>query len=244
MIKFARPWFLIFGIFSIAAANAQTENPESFLDKVHQRISSHPDSLSFTAEVRQTTYFMDKKWQPDKTIVIDKIRHQNGSEINDDIQKAIKIEDGKEEDITEKLKENDKKKGKESGGSFSAGGDELFPFSPEARKNYRFEIRADSVWNDRSVKILYAVGLKESSDFYRGNYYIDSETYDVLGVDVQPTKNPKFVKLFRMRMSFIVVPEGYYVLKKSSVKMCVNFLIKKIRMVVEEIYTNYQFEEI
>ena len=241
MIKFARPWFLIFGIFSIAAANAQTENPESFLDKVHQRISSHPDSLSFTAEVRQTTYFMDKKWQPDKTIVIDKIRHQNGSEINDDIQKAIKIEDGKEEDITEKLKENDKKKGKESGGSFSVDGDELFPFSPEARKNYRFEIRADSVWNGRPVKILYAEGLKESSDFYRGNYYIDIESYDVLGVDVQPIKNPKFVKQFHMRMSFTVVPEDYYMIEKMRMKMYASLLIKKMRMVIEEVFINYRF---
>jgi len=233
---------LTIAFFSIDAANAQSENLELFLDKVHLRMSSHPDSLCYTAEARQTTFFMSEKWQPEKTIIIDKIIHQNGSRRNEDIQKAIKRENGEDVDITEKLIEETKKNAEKKGNSISINSEDLFPFDPEVRTNYRFELRPDSLWNGKPVNVIYAHGLKESSDFYRGNYYIDSENYDVLGVDVRPIKNPKFVKTFNMRMSFTVVPEGYYVLEKYRMQMYASLLIKKVRMVFEEVHLNYQFE--
>ena len=242
MKTFASLLCLISSIFTIGTVNSQSEDLDLLLDKVHQRMSSYPDSLFFTTEVRQTTYFMDKKWQPKKTIIVEKIRHRNGLEINDEIQKAVEIKNGKEVDITNKQREEAKQNEEHKGNSMSVSGDKIFPFSPEARENYQFKMHADSVWNDRPVHVIYAEGQKLSSDFYRGNYYIDSESFDVLGIDVKPTKNPKFVKNFHMRMSFTVVPEGFYVLEKYWMKVYASLLIKKIRMVIEEENSTYQFK--
>jgi hypothetical protein len=242
MKTFAGFLFLISSIFMIGTDNAQSEDLDQLLDKVHQRMSSHPDSLFFTSEVQQTTYFMDKKWQPKKTIIIEKIRHRNGLQIDEEIKQAIEIENGKEVDITNKQREEAKQNAENKGNKMSVSGDKIFPFSPEARKNYQFKMHADSVWNNKPVHVIYAEGQKVSSDFYRGNYYIDSESFDVLGVDVRPAKNPKFVKNFHMRMSFTVVPEGFYVLEKYWMKVYANILIKKIRMIFEEENTSYQFK--
>jgi len=58
---------------------------------------------------------------------------------------------------------------------------------------------------------------------------------------LKPSKNPKYVKEFEIEMSFEVLPQGYFVLRKSKARINGGIFIKRIRMTSEEEYSDYLF---
>ncbi len=113
-------------------------------------------------------------------------------------------------------------------------------FSEEKRINYNFIKLEDSYIDGKPVYVIESKAKIRNAKLWEGKYYIDKDSFDVLKVNIKPSKNPKFVKELEMEMSFQVLSQGYFVLKKSRMKINGGIFIKHIRMTVEEEYSNYE----
>lgn len=238
---------------------AQDSEIESLVQKIEERMERYVDYDSFSAAVVSTSREMDKKWNPKKVVVVEKQIIQQGEKRREVILKATEFKKGVEKDVTAEHREYERKrmekaekrrreregKKKQDGdgeGSFSLSMDELFPFAPEKQEKFFFHQFADTVIDGRAVICLETRAKEQSEKLYEGNYYVDRETYDVLMVDVSPSKNPKFVKEMHLKMWFDVLDENYYVIKAYWMRVYAGIFIKKIRMEVEETYKNYRID--
>jgi len=75
---------------------------------------------------------------------------------------------------------------------------------------------------------------------WEGKYYIDQESFDVLKLEIKPSKNPKHVKELEFEMKFQVLPGGYFVVKKVRARINGGIFIKRIRMISEDEYSDYE----
>lgn len=232
----------------------QESKPEFLIDRVAMRQDSYPKYHSWEALVILTETEMDKDWQPKKVTVIKKILKAVEDEETDEVIQVLETEKGVTKDITEKYirkaeKERDKKKSKEGEhksekeegrGTIELSQDEIFPFDEEKREKYNFTMLESSYIAGREVYVLESRTKIKGEDLWEGIYYIDKERFDVLKVELKPSKDPKHIKEFEIEMCFQVLPEGYFVLQKSKARIDGGIFIKKIRMTVEEERSNYK----
>lgn len=235
-------------------AFVQEDKFEFLIDKVAMRQDSYPKYHNWEALVVLTETEMDKDWLPRKVTVIEKKLKVVNDEETDEVLQVLETEKGVTKDITERYirkaeKEKDKKKSEEGKhktekeedkGTIKLSRDEIFPFNEEKRKKYDFIMLESSHIGGQEVYVLESMTKIKSEDLWEGVYYIDKESFDVLMVKLKPSKNPKHIKEFEIEMSFQVLPEGYFVLKKSKARIDGGIFIKKIRMTVEEERSNYK----
>jgi hypothetical protein len=117
--------------------------------------------------------------------------------------------------------------------------DDMFPFGVTERKNYIFKLLEDMELAGIPVFVLETKAKMRTDKYYEGKYYIDKNDYKILKVELQPAKNPSVLKLFEMEAYFQVIPGGYFVLKKTRVRIHVGLVIKNIRLDAEEVYSDY-----
>lgn len=231
---------------------AQDSAMDAIIQKIETRMAGYEDYDAFTVSVVSSQKTMDGAWNPKKVVVVDKTITQQGEVRREDILRATQTEKGTTRDITEKYREEqrkrEEKKNKETEGDdgkngergrVSLGEDEMFPFGPNERSQYTFDQLPDTVVSGRLVYVLQTRAKEKSKELYEGNYYVDQETYDVLMVDLRPSKNPKFVRQMRMKMWFGLLSD-HYVVERTWMRIYAGFLLKKIRMEVEETYTDYR----
>lgn len=223
------------------------------VDRVSIQLETHPKYDSWRVSVISTTTKMDKNWQPQKVVTVKKIVKVFNKDRTEEILQALETEKGRTKDITEKYikgakkqrekKEQERKlKGEKEKNrkSLELTWEEIFPFNEEKRINYDFLKLEDSYIDERPVYVLESRAKIKDEKLYEGKYYICKDSYDVLKVNLKPSKDPKFVKEFEIEMSFTVLPQGYFVLKKSKVQINGGILIKRIRMTIEEEYSDYE----
>lgn len=236
--------------------SAQDAELMLLIERVSKQMDLHPEYNSWKALVVSTTTKMDKYWRPQKVTFVKKIVKVVNNKETEEILEALETEKGKTKDITEKYtkearkeREKDKKKERErklkgekekDKRSLELTGEDIFPFSEEKRINYNFLILEDSYIEKRPVYVLESRAKIKNEKLYEGKYYICKDSFDVVKVDLKPSKNPKYVKEFEMEMSFEVLPQGYFVLRKSMVRINGGIFIKRIRMTVEEEYSDYE----
>lgn len=232
----------------------QENKHEPLIDRVAMRQDSYPKYQRWEALVVLTETEMDKDWQPQKVTVIKKTLKVVNNEETDEVLQVLETEKGVTRDITEIYirkaeKQKDKKKSKEGEhksekeedrGAIELSQDEIFPFNGEKRKKYNFIMRDSSFVAGQESYVLESRAKIKSGDLWEGVYYIDKESFDVLKVELKPSKNPKHIKEFEIEMSFQVLPEGYFVLQKSKARINGGIFIKKIRMTVEEERSHYK----
>lgn len=224
---------------------------EKIVEEAAIRFANYPQLKNWQVLVLSTAYRMDKNWKPEKKTVVRKTVTVRDKDRTEDIISATEIEKDKTKDVTEKLKKDalkEKKKQEErraEGKSENEGGrrelsmDDMFPFGVTERKNYIFTRREDSELEGIPVYILETRAKMRTDKYYEGKYYISKNDYQVIKAELNPAKNPSVLKLFEMEAYFQVISGGYFVLKKTKVKIHVGLVIKNIRMEAEEEYSDY-----
>ena len=245
---------LIFGSFG-DGLSADHPDPEldALLDALSARIDSYSDLKNWRAAVRSSVTEMDKNWNPEKTTVVRKITTVTEGRSQDEILEVLETKKGVTRDIRERyVREAEERRrkaeerrsastrdGEGSGGRRELGKDDLAPFSLERRKNFRFSFLPDDEVSGRPVRVVSAEARVKDSEVFEGRYYIDRETLDVLRVELRPSKNPRFVKHLEMDIHF-QPGIGSLALKASHMKIHAGFLLKTMRLAVEEEYTDFE----
>ena len=239
---------------------ARQDDLGQILDRVMERIKSYPELPSWKASVASVLTEMDKTWKPKKVTRVLKTVRVTDKERSEEILRAEETEKGVVKDVTAKFvkeaeeerreakntdKEARESQGEENkgGGSRSLDSDDLLPFSEKNRLQYTFTRLEDDVLDGRPVYVLQSQAKIESEGLWQGRYFISLDGHDVLKVVLTLAKNPKFVKEFAADVEFQVLPTGHFVLKKSRTKVDAGMVLKHIRMVIEEEYTDYEIIE-
>jgi len=249
--------------FAVSFLFAQDSGLDSLLQKIEERTESYVDYDSFSALVVSTSREMDKEWNPNEVVVVEKKIIQQREKRREVILKVTEFKKGIEKDVTAEHREQERKRmekaekrrlereekkgrgdagGGGGGKSFSISTQEMFPFDPEKRDQFFFRQLGDTAIDGRAVICLETRAKEKSKEFYEGKYYVDRERCDVLMVDLRPSKNPKYVKEMHMKMWFDVLDENYYVIKAYWMRVYAGIFIKKIRMEVEETYEDYRID--
>jgi hypothetical protein len=202
---------------------------------------------------------MDKNWKPKKETVVQKTVLMKNKTQQEKIQSAVEIKKGKSKDVTQKYinqaykdmqkAAREKKKAKDKDGEegrrerMDLSLDEMFPFSEKNRGNYDFALLEETVLEEIPVYVLDAKAKQRTKDFFDGIFYVNKETWNILRAELQLAKNPGPLKVMEMGMDFQVLPEGYFALRKISVRIHVGLVVKNIRREVVDEYSDYQILE-
>jgi hypothetical protein len=255
--KVMRAMLILAGVLVVlfpGIGRVQQDDPESFLNKVAERLDSYPDLNDWKASVLSTVTRVDKNWRPKKTTSVRKVIEIHGEESSEEILEVLEEEKGQTKDITTKYKQEDKErrdkaeqkrrereeKGEEEEGSFILSEEDFFPFSEERRKSFDFMLLEESLAEDRPVYVLESRAKVKSDKLWEGRYYIDKDTFDVLKMEIMPSKNPKHVKELEMEVLFQILPGGFLILRKTKTRINAGIFIKRIRMIIEEEFSDYE----
>lgn len=255
---FSAAVLIIAGLFFASSGGGLTaESPDSgldaFLDALDIRVSSYSDLKNWRASVRSSVTEMDKNWKPEKVTVVRKTTTVIEGRSQEEILEVLETEKGATRDITEayireteerrrkaeERRRNPNRDGESSGGRREFSLDNLAPFSRENRARYTFSLLPDDEVSGRSARVLSVAARVKDPEMFEGRYYIDKETLDVLRVDLRPSKNPRFVKILEMDIHF-QPGVGSLALKASHMRIHAGFLLKTMRLVVEEEYTDFE----
>lgn len=234
-------------------ADAQEMEISTLLDKIAQRMESYPDQENWEARVKAIMIRMDKEWQPQKTTRVDKIVTVSGDVREEKILAAQEEEKGRIKDVTAKMqkdaakaaaksRENARQGKPQDERRMELGGEKLFPFGAKQRSFYEFELLDEQALRDRAVYLVRSRSFRKSRDFYEGLYYITTDTFDILKVELQPAKLSGPLKLFEMMVEFDVTPEGHFVVVKTWAKVHIGLVIKNIRIEMEENYSDHNIK--
>jgi hypothetical protein len=230
----------------------------TLLDKITQRMESHAKNENWTLSVITTITRMDKNWKPEKVTLVDRKASINHGDLTEEIISATETEDGAKKDITEKYRkesaerrtreqreqEERKRKGttdrRRQRLRLDMTEEDFLPFSAKNRPHYEFWLLSEASLDEKSVFVVAAKSRIKEDIYFEGSYYIDQESFDVLRAEVGPAKNPRFVKELEMTIDFQLLPQGYFVLKYTRVRINAGFFLKHVRMVVEEVYSQYE----
>jgi hypothetical protein len=240
----------------LSSGKGQEPELTQLLEKIAQKLDSHPKYENLNASVVTRATRMDKNWKPQKVIVISRTIKVIGQKREEEILKAEETEKGMTRDITQKyikeMKERQEKSRKEEEKRKKKGEkeeerdrrefklEEFFPFSEKVRANYDFAKSEDADFEGQPVFVLESKAKIKNEKFWEGKYYISKESFDVLKIEVQPSKNPKFVQELQMEMAFRILPQGYFVLRKIKTKINGGMFLKHVRIITEEEYSDYE----
>jgi hypothetical protein len=228
---------------------AQDKELVPLLDKIGSRIESYPKDKNWKATCVTKESKMSKQWQPEETRTTKSIVKVLNGQQSQEVLEAIELKDGKTKDVTketakqveeqnEKMKnsaakEKDKKK---EGDGLS----DLFPFTKNKREKYNFKKCDETILDGAPVFLIEALAKEKDEKLLEGKYYVDQKTYDVLKIQVKPSKFPKLVDEIEMEMGFKVLPEGVLVMKNTKMKGSAGMLGMHMRMLAEAEYSDFQ----
>ena len=233
----------------------------SLVKQVSDKMESYPEFKNWKALLISKTTKMSGRWQPQEVLLMKKDVQVVNDERTEKILEALVSKKGKTKDETQKYikkarkerekterkKRKQKEKGKnekvEDKRSLSMSYEDMFPFDEEKREKYIFSRLPDSQVEGKTLNILVSQAREKGEKFWEGKYYIDPESFTILHIDLKPSKNPKHVKELRMQMEFAENSQGYFIFKKVRMKVDAGIIIKHIRMLVEEEYTNFEIIE-
>jgi hypothetical protein len=238
--------FLLVGsaLFALAAFKTlQATDVADVVDKTAQRLESYPDMSYWQASILSKKTEMDKNWKSKKETIVQKTVIMKGKRRHEKIRSAVEIKEGKSKDVTQKYinqaykdmqkAARERKKAKDKNGEedqrrrMDVSLDQMFPFSDKNRENYDFSFFEETSLEGIPVYVLETKAKKRTKNFFDGIFYINKETWDILRAELQLAKNPGPLKVMKMDMDFQVLLEGYFALRKISVRIHVGLVVKK-----------------
>jgi hypothetical protein len=242
---------------SAARLSAQAPDAAGLVAKIGERLASHPKLDSWQARADSTTFQMNSDWKPKKTTTTEKIVTVDGGLWSEEVLSASETEDGKTRDITKKLQEeardraekqarqtpDERKNEQQNRGrrSLDMTRDEVLPFGPDKRSGYDFTVKGEAELDGAPVILLQSRSRVRSKEKLEGVYYIHPETFEVLRAELTLAKKPGPLKRLEMEVDFLVLPEGYQVMKKAVIRIHVGLIVKNIRIEAVETYSDYRF---
>ena len=240
-----------------SGAGLSTQSPDAagLVAKIGERQASHPKLDSWQARANSTTFQMNSDWKPKKTTTTEKIVTVDGGLWSEEILSASETEDGKTRDVTKKLQEEararvekqnrqtpDKRKNEQQSRgrqSMDMTRDEVLPFGPDKLSGYDFTVKGTADLDGAPVILLQSRSRIRSKEKLEGLYYIHPETFEVLRAELTLAKKPGPLKRMEMEVDFLVLPEGYQVMKKAIIRIHVGIIVKNIRVEAVETYSDY-----
>lgn len=241
----------------LAAAQTAGQIPDvpELVAKVGERIASYPKLESWQARAHSTKSRMNSNWMPKSTTTAEKIVRLDGGSWSEEILSAEETEGGRSRDVTNKLQAEARARGEKQRRS---SGDVLkneprnrgprspdvireaaFPFSPEKRSAYDFTVKGPALLDGTPVILLQSRSRIRSDEMLEGVYYIHPGTFDVLRAELTVAKRPIPVRRIEMLIDFLVLPEGYQVMKKAVIRVHLGFIIKNVRVEDVETYSDH-----
>jgi hypothetical protein len=240
---------------SAACLSAQTPDAADLVAKIGERQASHPKLDSWQARANSATFQMNSDWKPKKTTTAEKIVTVDRGLWSEEILSASETEDGKTRDVTKKLQEeardrvekqdrqtpDERKNEQQNRGrrSMDMTRDEVLPFGPDKRSGYDFTVKGAAGLDGAPVILLRSRSRIRSKEKLEGLYYIHPETFEVLRAELTLAKKPGPLKRMEMEVDFLVLPEGYQVMKKAVIRIHVGIIVKNIRVEAVETYSDY-----
>jgi len=233
----------------------------AFLDRVAARVEGYNPKASWTASIMSTQIETDRKWNPEKTIVVSKAVTVTEGRREEKALKVLETKDGKTQDITaqylaeqsarrekERAKREAKpepaprdKPGEKPSGrrSFSLNISEILPFQPERRPDFIFKLQETTDADGRKLAVLDVRAKVKDSLNWEGTYTIDAVTGDLVRARIKPSETPSMVKELEVEVELEVFEEVNLIPKRTWIKVNAGFLfIKRIHMISEEIYSD------
>ncbi len=153
---------------------------------------------------------------------------ENGEEFS----KAEIEEETKKENSENKNSENEKTEKK----SFSI----FSMFDEDMTDIYTFNLLGDDTFNDIPVWVIEFKANEKKEEYVNGNAFISKETYNILRIEVSPTKNPSKVKEMSNIFIFNEI-DGYLLFERMQIDIKAGFLfVFNKHIVVITTYSDYQ----
>ena len=247
-------------VLVVAAVPLWSQTPPdlgAFLDGVAARLAATAAYKNWTAAAVQTITETDRNGRPEKVTVVTKTVQVTDGRRREEVLKALETEDGKTKDITSQYtaqardrreqegrrRSEEERRPREGRPEGRRGGrmdiDDLLPFSPERRPNFRFDIRETADPTGRRLVLLDVKAKTRDQRNWEGTYTIDPAAFDILRAEIRPSKMPRMVKELSVEADVEVLDGKYFVLKRTRFKVNGGFLfIKRVRMTVEEVYSD------
>lgn len=238
-----------------AGLSTQSPNADELAAKIGERLASHPKLDSWQAKAHSTTSYMNSDWKPKKTTTAEKTVTVDAGLWSEEIRSATETEDSKTRDVTKKLQEeardrvekqnrqtpDERKNEQQNRGRRSPDmtRDEVLPFGPEKRSSYDFALEGTVDLDGTPALLLRSRSRVRSKEKLEGLYYIHPDTFDVLRAELTIAKKPGPLKRMEMEVDFLVLPEGYLVMKKALMRIHVGIIVKNIRIEAVETYSDY-----
>jgi len=226
---------------------------DALLDGLAARLKTTAAYKNWTAGSVQTTTELDRKGNPEKVTVVTKAVRVDDGRRREDILKAVVTEDGETKDITStyelesrRRREEGERRAAEEGGSRPSGRrtvrfelDDILPFDPGRRPQFVFGVREASGPDGRRLVFLDVKAKTKDPQSWEGRYTIDPATFDLLKAEIRPSKLPKMVKELSVEAEVEILDGKHFVLKRTFFRVNGGLLfIKRIRMTVEEVYSD------
>jgi hypothetical protein len=240
-----------------AAAQALAQIPDvpELIAKVGERIASYPKLESWQARAHSTKSRMNSSWMPKSTTTSEKIVTLDGGSWSEEILSAEETEGGKSRDVTNKLQAAARARAEKQRRSRGDVGkneprirgprspdairEAAFPFSPKKSSAYDFTVKGPADLDGTPVILLQSRSRIRSDEMLEGLYYVHPETFDVLRAELTVAKRPIPVRRIEMLVDFLVLPEGYQVMKKAVIRVHLGFIIKNVRVEDVETYSDH-----
>lgn len=250
------PAFLLFLLWSGLSGGSQEITLEKIMEKVNERLFAANRDGRWEALVVSTRTDADRNWRPEKVRQVTRRIRFNDGLVEEEILQAVEMEKGRRKDITEeyrreRLEAQRKMREQREKGQASEGGgrprnsmnlEEVIPFSQKNRNHYDFFLRGETEVNGEKCYLLEARAREKKDSLLEGLFYISQSSFDLKRLELTPSRKPGVLKEFLMRID-LDTWQDRMVIKKTWIKIHGSFLIKNIRRIVEEEYSDYRLLE-
>jgi outer membrane lipoprotein-sorting protein len=250
----ALPVFLILSLPGAAGCREEI-GLEEILDRVHMANEASQDSLSNYA--CQSTFIMlePQKDGAAKTVLVqDKTVFFRSPDQKREIFRSItkKGQVLSPEELAEYQQKADQEALRMIAGEDAAKGESSekneatlaftasAPWDPEEREHYTFELLPPDTIRGIPAYTVKVVPREKDEDLVDGTVWFHQDRFEVLRLEFQPAKNPRFVKKARVILDFAEVQPGYWLPVEMKMDVSGGFLFIKKSFLMHQTWRDYQ----
>ena len=236
------PFLLVFVLFLFTIAEAQQADSLSVDEIVKMARESRQKQREYVKDYAcvcvEEMKILDKEGKIEHTEVMKKKVYVKGEITHDEIVSIQKKDEVlSEKEIGKRQKEVDKQEKKRSEEKDS---ESISPFEKKGEGKFDFDLVREDSLQGKTVYVVSVNPKEKSKGLLKGLYWIDKDNFRILKSELEPSKNPKFVKEMKMTIEFAEVEKGVFVLKTFKVRGRGGFLFFKSNFEVERTCQDYR----
>jgi len=228
---------------------------EEILDRVHLANEASEDSL--TDYVCQSTFMMrePRKDGTAKTVLVqDKTVYFRAPDVEREIFRSVtkKGEVLSPEELAEYQEKADEEARKQSRGEAAPDDDSSgnkegtlafrasAPWDPDERDQYTFELLEPDTIRSMPAYVVRVIPREEEEHLVDGTVWFHRDLFEVLKLEFQPAKNPRFVKKARVILDFDEVHPGYWLPVEMKMDVAGGLLFIKKAFQMHQTWREYR----